>query len=95
MHSTHSKHPQRLVREMTTFDALGCLATIGVGLPRPGLGLERLKRGVGVTDSDPLFMVPARRLSPPCPRTAGEQQGNYAQDLSLRHHPQSLVQYAG
>jgi hypothetical protein len=40
-----------------------------------------------------LRVAQALRLSPPCPRTAGEQQGNFAQHKSLRHHPGSLVQY--
>jgi hypothetical protein len=37
----------------------------------------------------------ALRLSPPCPRTAGEQQGNFAQHKSRRHHPGCWVQYTG
>jgi hypothetical protein len=84
----------------------------------PYPGADSVPRTAGGLSPHSRGLVPAQQgacprtaggLSPPCPRRAGEQQGNqppnpalvpakqgnFAQHKSLCHHPGSLMRYTG
>jgi hypothetical protein len=86
IHGTQLETPQRFVLEMTTLGSLGLLARIRAALSRRWLGLDRLHLRFTQPIATAMRFAPARRLSPRSRGTAAR---------SRRHHPGSLVQYAG